>query len=189
MNKGIAILLVTMSVISCSRQEENAEPQPAHAITQSGATGSVAGLAWQIPERWTMGPEKAMRVATYMSPPSSGDSEGGECAVFYFGSGEGGDVEANINRWVGQFEPDGEPARTMLTVENMSVHYLDLTGTYLASTGPMMGPKERKEGFRLLGAIVGGPQGSVFFKMTGPSATVGDAQGEFQSMIESLSSR
>lgn len=184
-----AVLLVSVLFFSCSSQEKKDEPQPTHGITQAGKTGSIAGVVWRIPERWTKGPEKSMRVATYMSPASAGDNEGGECAVFYFGPGEGGDIEANISRWVGQFEPDGAPQRTMLTVDNMSVHLLDLTGTYLASTGPMMGPKERKEGFRLLGAIIAGPEGSVFFKLTGPSSSVGAAHGEFHSMIESLSSR
>ena len=52
-----------------------------------------------------------MRAASYTIPPAAGDSEGGECVVYYFGSGQGGGVEANIKRWIGQFTaPDGGPA-------------------------------------------------------------------------------
>jgi len=45
---------------------------------------------------------------------------------------------------------------------------------------------EKKPGYRLLGAIVEAPGGLVFFKCTGPAATIGKAQAEFDSLIGSL---
>jgi hypothetical protein len=44
----------------------------------------------------------------------------------------------------------------------------------------------KKTGFRLLGAIVAGPQGSVFFKLTGPAKTVAATEPEFNALIGSL---
>jgi hypothetical protein len=50
----------------------------------------------------------------------------------------------------------------------------------------MMAPTGKKENFRLLGAIVEGPQGSVFFKLTGPASTIAAAEQEFDALIGSL---
>jgi hypothetical protein len=113
--------------------------------------------------------------------------EGSECSVSYFGPSEGGDVEANMTRWIGQFEPESDSDRSTDGYGGMKVYRIDIRGVYLASTGPMMGgSKERKEDYRLLGAIVAGPQGLVFFKMTGPSESMKAAEKEFESLLESL---
>lgn len=133
-----------------------------------------------------------MRVVTYLIPAASGDREGAECAVFYFGPGQGGGVEANLTRWIGQFEqPDGRPSASLAkkkkeAINGLPVTTIDLTGTYLGG-GPMMGQGEKKPGYRLLGAIVEAPEAAVFFKLTGPAKTVAAAQSEFQSLLKSLS--
>lgn len=49
-----------------------------------------------------------------------------------------------------------------------------------------MTAKSSKPGYRMLGAIVEGPQGSVFFKFTGPAKTVAANQKAFDGMIESV---
>jgi hypothetical protein len=41
----------------------------------------------------------------------------------------------------------------------------------------------------LLGAIVEGPQGSLFFKFTGPAKTVGQNQAAFEKVLASLSAQ
>jgi hypothetical protein len=43
-----------------------------------------------------------------------------------------------------------------------------------------------KPGYRLLGAIVEGPQGSIFFKFTGPAKTVAQNQTAFDAMLASI---
>lgn len=155
---------------------------------QLGETkGQVAGLTWGVPKNWTVGAEKPMRTATYAIAPQSGDAEGGECAVFYFGQGVGGDVESNIVRWVSQFEqPDG-PKRESKEINTLKVTLVQIAGTYLAPGGPMMMSSGKKENYRLLGAMVEGPQGSVFFKLTGPAKTVAAAGADFDAMVNSLS--
>jgi hypothetical protein len=52
--------------------------------------------------------------------------------------------------------------------------------------GMMTGSPSKKENYRLLGAIVEGPEGMVFFKMTGSQKTVADAEKEFDLMVGSL---
>jgi len=133
-----------------------------------------------------------MRAATYEVPAAKGDSEPAELAVFYFGQGQGGDVDANIRRWAGQFEtPDGTPVtRTpktrKLKVAGLPVTTVDVQGTYTASMGPMSPVKTKKPGYRLLGAIVEGPEGAVFFKLTGPEKTVASAKAAFDAMVKSI---
>jgi hypothetical protein len=148
----------------------------------------VAGLSWTAPTEWTAQGERPMRVATYNIPAVKGDTEPAELAVFYFGSGQGGSVDANVKRWVGQFQrPDGSPAEKDAKTKQeklagLPVTMVDVKGTYNGG-GPMMGPSTPKPGFRLLAAIVEGPQGAVFFKLTGPEKTVASAEKPFRKML------
>jgi hypothetical protein len=72
---------------------------------------SIAGLRWTPPAGWKSSGATSMRVATYPVAPAPGDSSGGECAVYFFGVGQGGSVQANIDRWEAQFkDPGGKPA-------------------------------------------------------------------------------
>jgi hypothetical protein len=128
-----------------------------------------------------------MRIATYMIPVSDGDPEGGECAVFHFGSGQGGDVQSNINRWLGQFEDAGKPLQESKEVHGLPVTIVAVSGTYLAPGGPMMQSQGKKSNYRLLGAIIEAPGGAVFFKLTGPSKTVTSAEKEFDALVASVS--
>jgi hypothetical protein len=127
-----------------------------------------------------------MRAATYAVPAVAGDKEDGECAVFYFGPGQGGGVEANIQRWISQLETTAKPQTAKKTVAGLPVTTIDLSGTYLASAGPMSPTKTSKPGYRLLGGIVEGPQGAVFFKFTGPVKTVAANQAAFDKLLSSV---
>jgi len=134
-----------------------------------------------------------MRLATYTIPAASGDSGGGECLVNYFGQGQGGSVDANVDRWVSQFQQaNGKPSKDVAKIEKKTVHgmkltTIDVSGAYTGMGGPMAAPGGApKAGYRLLGAIIEGPQGTVFFKFTGPAKTVGQNQAAFDKMLTSL---
>jgi hypothetical protein len=133
-----------------------------------------------------------MRLATYQVPAATGDQAGGECAVYYFGQGQGGSVEANIDRWIGQFQqPNGKPSKDAAkvdkrTIKGLKVTTVDVSGAYTGMGGPRAPAGPPKQSYRLLGAIVEGPQGSIFFKFTGPAKTVGENQDSFEKMIFSL---
>jgi hypothetical protein len=156
------------------------------AAADAAVEGTAAGVKWIAPASWKLAAARQMRVATYDIPAAPG-SEPGECGVFYFGEGQGGSVEENFARWVKQFEGGGPSRKAEKTVHGLRVHTIDVSGTYLASGGPMMQSQGKKQpGFRLLGAIVEAPQGLVFFKCTGPTATIGKAQAEFDLLLASL---
>lgn len=147
---------------------------------------AAAGVTWQLPGRWTTQPERPMRVATYAIPAAAGDPEGAECAVFHFGANQGGDVDSNIQRWIGQFQPAKSSKRSAKQVNGLRVDLVQVAGTYTAPTGPMMQSSGNKPNFRLLGSIVQAPQGLVFFKLTGPAKTVDGASKEFDALVGSL---
>lgn len=149
---------------------------------------SAGGIAWTVPARWTAGAGSAMRVATYAVPPAKG-AEKGECAVFFFGPGQGGGVDDNVARWAKQFEGAPKPERTTATVAGLRVTRAAVAGTYLAPGGPMMQSTGKKTGYRLLGAIVEAPEGNVFFKLTGPAATIAAAQADFEALVASIRKR
>jgi len=183
---ALFVAVILLPVSGCTKKQQNAGQAGADMASLGSATGSTAGIHWSLPKRWTEQGQRPMRVATYTVPASQGDPEGGECAVFYFGNDQGGTVDQNIERWIGQFETTAVPARSRKDVNGMKVTLVQIAGAYLAPAGPMMQSSGKKENFRLLGAIVEGPEGSVFYKFTGPAKTVTEAEGEFNAMVESL---
>ncbi|MBI3683052.1 MAG: hypothetical protein HY235_21985 [Acidobacteria bacterium] len=163
------------------------------AATTFALADTAGGLKWNVPPAWKAQAQRPMRAATYTAPKAANDPEDGECAVFYFGPGQGGGVDANIKRWIGQFEaPAGGPADKLAktskaTVNGLPVTRIDLTGTYKPAGGPMMQASGSKPGYRLLGAIVEGPQGAVFFKLTAPVKTAAAQQAAFEALLKSVS--
>lgn len=133
-----------------------------------------------------------MRLATYTVPAAKGDRDSGECGVFYFGQGQGGSVEANLDRWIGQFaQADGQPSKSVAKIDHrvikgLKITTVDLSGTYNGMGGPMQPVGKPAPGYRLLGAIVEGPEGLVFFKFTGPAKTVAQNQPLFEKILASL---
>ena len=119
---------------------------------------------------------------------------GGECGVYYFGAGQGGSVEANLDRWIGQFQQaGGKPSREAARIDHRAIHGLtvttvDVSGAYTGMGGPLAQSGEPRPGYRLLGAIVEGPQGSIFLKFTGPARTVAGSQAAFEKMLASFAS-
>ncbi|MBG99126.1 MAG: hypothetical protein CMN58_02125 [Solibacterales bacterium] len=153
---------------------------------------SAGGLRWASPSEWTHRGSTRMRVATYIIPSIAGDSEDGECVVYFFGPGQGGSVPANLRRWLGQFRtPDGGPvdqlARTdKLRVGEIEVTRLEVNGTYLFKPTPFAPKAVPKPGYRMFAAIAQGPVGPVFFKLTAPDKTARSAKDAFESMLQSL---
>jgi hypothetical protein len=153
---------------------------------------SVAGLKWTAPAGWKSEAPRPMRAATYTLPPVEGDSAGAECAVYFFGPGQGGSVEANLDRWKGQITgPDGKPAPAKIskrTIRQLPMTTIDTSGDYSGMGGPTMTPTSRSvaKNYRLLGAIIEGPEGTVFVKLTGPAKTVAARRAEFEQLLGSF---
>ena len=197
-----ALALFVCALPACRRTEEPA-PAPAASATATtpaspppvaaapgaasagggvGTTGAAAGeLQWTAPERFQPAPNPSpMRKATYRVPGAS-TAEDAELSV----SQAGGSVDANITRWVGQFEGgDKTLVRKERTVGDLKVTIVDVKGTF-ESGMPGMGGGEPKKGWALRGAIVE-TDPPHFFKLTGPAKTVAAATADFDKLIDSL---
>jgi hypothetical protein len=155
-----------------------------------GTGTGASGLSWTAPGTWeSQVPSSAMRRAQYRVPGPGGD---GECVVFYFGPGEGGDPKSNALRWASQFQPAGglspEQALKMgdLKVGEIPVMTVEVAGTYLGGGAMMGGPAEPKPDYMLLGAVAEGPDANWFFKFTGPAKTVEAQRAAFGTLLKSL---
>jgi hypothetical protein len=151
---------------------------------------SAAGVRWTAPAGWTNEGSRPMRAATYTIAPAPGDKASAECGVYFFGAGQGGTVEANLERWTGQFKgPDGKVAPAQVakrTVHGLAVTTIDTAGEYSGMGGPMAAASPAVPGYRLLGAIVAGPGGNLFVKFTGPAKTIAANQQKFQEILASF---
>jgi hypothetical protein len=163
---------------------------PAAMPDTSTPPNQAAGVAWTVPSGWEVGAQRPMRIATYRIHAIAGDPEDAECAVYYFGPGQGGTVEANLDRWAHEFtSPNGQTPTAKMekrTIAGLKVSTISVAGTYLGA-GNMMGQQEpSKPNFQMLGAIVEAPQGLVFFKLTGPLNTVASGEHDFDSLLASI---
>jgi hypothetical protein len=123
-----------------------------------------------------------MRIAEVQVPDASGDAAKACLIVF---SSAGGDVQANIDRWAGQVHDiHGQPAKPQVekkTIEGVPVTIVELEGSYAN-----MGEAVPRENWMLRGAIVEGPGGLLFIKMTGPAGQMNAAASGFDTMIGGL---
>ncbi len=161
-------------------------PGTAHG-TPAGASGPRVGITWDMPTDWTELPARPMRQATYEALGPGGPAE---IAIYYFGPGQGGDVESNITRWVAQFQglAPGSEQRSTAVINGFTHHNVRvLKGTYSAS---MMGPPAApKKNYGMNATIVETPTGSYFFKLTGPAETVSSQQESFSQLLASVRSK
>jgi hypothetical protein len=170
---------------------QSASPAANPTPVVSAAAKPVLGVVWPDPTSWKrVTPSSAMRKASYQIPAAAGDAEGAELAVFYFGVGQGGSVDANVQRWVGQFSgvAPASVERSERTVGGLKAHLVEIaTGTFTDSMAAMHGGSVTpKENYSLLGAIVETAVGPYFFKLTGPKKTVAAAKADFNQMLEGV---
>lgn len=151
----------------------------------------IKGLRMTIPSAWGRVPASSdFRAAQFRISHVAPDTEDGEFVVFYFGKGQGGGVEDNLERWYGQFlQTDGKPTKekavvTTRTVAGLKVTEVDVSGTYKG-----MGPAAAsapKPNTRMLAAIVEGGEGPWILRATGPEHTMGSAKSDFDAMLLSV---
>lgn len=136
-------------------------------------------LRFKAPPEWVVEkPFSSMRLAQYKLPKVEGDSEDASLVLYFFGSNQGGSVQANLERWTSQFEqPDGSSSSAKAKVEKLTVNQLkistiDLAGTYVAETAPGSGVRHNNPNYRLRAAVIETPKGAYYVKLVGPTKTL-----------------
>jgi hypothetical protein len=140
----------------------------------------VGGFNFDRPSGWKwVVPSSSMRKAQLSVPGAEGGTA--DVTFFHFGPGQGGGVQANVDRWFAQFG-NSKTSQSEEKVDATRVVHVQARGTF--QSGMPGGPTTPLENYALLGAILGDDQnGDVFVKMTGPAAVVESAKPLFSEMV------
>ncbi|MBI5093670.1 MAG: hypothetical protein HZB26_14655 [Candidatus Hydrogenedentes bacterium] len=153
-------------------------PGAAPATPGAMGGGQAVSLDWTAPEGWEQAAAAPMRLVTFKV---TGVPEA-ECYV----STAGGGLEANANRWrkqLGQadYTADEFAKLPRVPVLGQQAAIVEIEGAYAG-----MGGGEKKEGYKLLGAILDYQGTGVFVKMTGPAAALDKEKAHFDAFLASL---
>jgi len=196
-------LLLTLGLVACGGDKpapsgevpaasDDLPPIPPGHPPVDGAAPTerpAAEVSWNAPEGWQeVPPASSMRWTQWQV---AGDAGQGECVVFFFGPGQGGDAQSNADRWAGQFEDNDARAYTteQKTVGDIQLLLVDVKGSFLEAATMAPGASDTTHSdWGLLGAIAELPNGNRwFFKFTGPAATIDANREGFMNMMDSLS--
>ncbi len=180
----LAPLAPVMEMQPSERGEALPPDHPAIGAAASSPHGSLPAaaseppaLVWKMPAAWQEAPNpNAMRLATYHAPG------GVEVAI----SRAGGATEANIQRWIAQFDGVGHEGRVEKTVRGLHVVTVEVDGTYVGGGMATSAPAQPKPDWAMVGSIVETRSPSYFFKMTGPAAAVRAARPVFDRLIDGI---
>ncbi|HSR68489.1 MAG TPA: hypothetical protein VLU25_11150 [Acidobacteriota bacterium] len=183
----------TAQPLQARNPSSSTQERPIETAPQTGENVEAPGIVFSVPDGWIPEPPQgSFRTAQYRLPSDRPGQEAAEMVVFYF-QGQGGDVESNIQRWIGMFSiPDGSDPRDSASIDRGSANglpltTLDISGTYNKSIGPpMAGEKQPFPGYRMLAAVAETEAGPYFFRLTGPAATVGKWENSFEQFLKNL---
>lgn len=146
---------------------------PAGAPSAAGTAGDAADapLRWTVPDGWTEGPARQMRVVTFVPAGTTGV----ECYVTLL-AGSGGGLAANVNRWRQQI---GLAAATPAEIDALAT--LDVLGVKARLVEITSGANG------VLGLVAETGAQTVFVKMTGPPDVLKAQRERFLAFCRSLS--
>ena len=149
-------------------------------------------LKYDMPAGWTSKPPSSkMRVAEFALPKVEGDSEDAALVITFFG-GQGGTVQANLDRWLTQMaQPDGRPTKDVaktstLKTNDLTLTIMDIPGTFVAEIAPGSSERHHKPGFHFRGAVIEGKGGPFFVRLVGPAKTIAKWDASVQAFFKSL---
>ena len=176
---SVASLYLTVAIVHPVAGQEN----PSRLELAGGKIKLTAPKEWQRKQ-----PRTSIVEYEFAVPAAKGDATDGRLTVMSAGGG----IEANIDRWYGQFtQPDGGNTRERAKMKKQviggeEVHIVDLSGTYKDQAGPLAPATERPK-YRMLAAIIPVKgAGTYYLKFYGPERTVTEQAQAFLSMIEGL---
>ncbi len=154
-------------------------------------------LALTAPKEWKKIEPKSNMIQYEFTAPADA-KEGDETARITI-MAAGGSLEANIDRWYGQFEqPDGKSTKEKSKTEKFEadgqdIHWVDIPGNFKETMGggPFSGGKTVvRENYRMLGAIiVGKDQSQYFIKMTGSKDLLEKLSDGFKKSLKELDAK
>jgi hypothetical protein len=147
---------------------------------------TVGSFTFARPESWEwMTPTSPMRKAQ-LSVPGKAEGPAAEVTFFHFGAGQGGSVQANVDRWFKQFS-DGYTDSKTEHAGNTTITFVKAEGTF--ASGMPGGPTTAMKDYAMRGAILESSSGDVYVKMIGPKDVVKGAAPALEKMVREAGSR
>jgi hypothetical protein len=186
MSRNVFVTAIAIALAACANRTDAGS-----APLADGSPVALLDFVAIAPKAWTAKPpESTMRLAEYELPASAGDADTAEAVVYYFGPGQGGDVDSNVARWRAQFSDEsGNPPDPVITkIDNVSFSstLVEFHGKYNRGIGMGGQPSEAKSDQVLLAAIVETPKGNLYVQAYGPSAGVLAQKDAFLSFVRSI---
>jgi len=153
-------------------------------------TVSLLDYKTTVPSAWSpRTPSSTSRLAEYYVAAGTDNAAVVEVVVYFFGKTQGGNVQANLTRWKGQFStPDGSPVPETISRDSTGlfpITFAEYRGTYRRGIGAGSADSVRT-GQTLIAAIAETPRGTMFIQMFGPSAQVATQRDEFMKFVRGL---
>jgi hypothetical protein len=201
----LALVFSTFMVLGCSEEQpkvsrgsppagRSAKPahagndqyalgeDPQEAIDDPGGMVRFGSLTLTPSEGWTRKPPQSSFIAAeFVLPRAAGDDQDGRLTL----SVAGGSIEANIERWKGQFAGAlKNDKQEQFDVAGVKVTLVDLSGDFNDQRGPFA-PAVQRKGYRMITAIL--PVGGQlhFIKVVGPEKTMAAHAEKIQAFIRS----
>jgi len=152
-------------------------------LDDSGGPLELDAITLTAPAGWQpMQPSSSFVAAEFNLPRAEGDDADGRLTI----STAGGTLEANIDRWKGQFGAQVKQApQEEIDVAGMKVTVVDLSGDFNDQRGPFA-PAVERPGYRMIAAIVPVEGQLHFIKATGPEKTIASHADKIHEFIRSV---
>jgi hypothetical protein len=159
---------------------ESAAGQP---LGDSSGPVELDAITLTAPAGWQrMPPSSSFVAAEFALPRAEGDDANGRLTI----STAGGTVEANIDRWKGQFDAQAKQAPPEeIDVAGLKVTLVDLSGDFSDQRGPFA-PAVERPGYRMIAAIVPVEGQLHFIKATGPQKTIASHADKLHEFIRTV---
>lgn len=143
---------------------------------QSSPNKAPTGFSWDTPSSWVESAGHSMRLASFSVPTSQGD---GDCSVIQLG-GNGGGLEANINRWRGQI---GLSAQTSHEIHASAIDGSSKLGKFKM----FILINDSRPETAMMASIIELQSKTLFIKLNLHSEAIDEVQSDFTSFCSSFS--
>ncbi len=152
-------------------------------------TLNIAEFTFKYGDPWVrQQPSSSMRAAQFTYDHEDENLKDIEVVFFAFGGNAGG-VQANMDRWIGQFEGNPEYKIEEKELGGKEISFIAATGTFMETMGgggPFSGgEKKAMPDYTMLAAFIQGADQAVILKLTGPSDSVEAMKEAFEALATS----
>lgn len=150
-------------------------------VPPSGGATEIDGIQFQVPSGWeqvALSPAQQGMISASFRIPDAGKD------VKLTLSSVGGGIQANLQRWKGQFQlkPGESPVEKTIRVDGVDAVWLDLRGTF--DSGPTI-DSQVDSGMRMIGVAIPRSPRDFYLKLTGPREQILNIETEFQDFVKS----